>query len=348
MLPLALRSTLDKHEPTIAQNVPIPDRVPALIDVLEQLAHVHELPREIIEYRGLSKLISTYVDALPRIVNAKTGRLHTSFNQTVTATGRLSSSAPNLQNIPIRGAWGTRIRETFVAEEGSLLLSSDYSQIELRVFAHLSSDKGLIEAFKSDGDIHTRTACELFDVASEGVTKEMRRSAKTVNFGIVYGISAYGLSQQLGIEPAEAGRYIDTYFVRHSGVKEYIDSLIHEATAKGYVTTLFGRKRALPELRSTNRNIRQLGERLATNSPIQGTAADIIKISMLNIWKRLARENLKTRMLLQVHDELLFEVPENEKDTVQTLVREEMEGVVTLDIPLKVDMGIGKNWAEAH
>jgi DNA polymerase-1 len=318
------------------------------IDVLEQLAHVHELPREIIEYRGLSKLMSTYVDALPRIVNAKTGRLHTSFNQTVTATGRLSSSAPNLQNIPIRGAWGTRIRETFVAEEGSLLLSSDYSQIELRVFAHLSSDKGLIEAFKSDGDIHTRTACELFDVASEGVTKEMRRSAKTVNFGIVYGISAYGLSQQLGIEPAEAGRYIDTYFVRHSGVKEYIDSLIHEATGKGYVTTLFGRKRAIPELRSTNRNIRQLGERLATNSPIQGTAADIIKISMLNIWKRLAREKLKTRMLLQVHDELLFEVPENEKDTVQALVREEMEGVVTLDIPLKVDMGIGKNWAEAH
>ena len=318
------------------------------IDVLEQLAHEHELPREIIEYRGLSKLISTYVDALPRMVNTRTGRLHTSYNQTVTATGRLSSSEPNLQNIPIRGEWGTRIRETFVAEKGSLLLSSDYSQIELRVFAHLSRDEGLIEAFNSDGDIHTRTACELFDVKSEEVTKEMRRSAKTVNFGIVYGISAYGLSQQLGIEPAEAGRYIDTYFARHSGVKEYIDSLINDATGKGYVTTLFGRKRAIPELRSTNRNIRQLGERLATNSPIQGTAADIIKISMLNIRDRLAREKLNTRMLLQVHDELLFEVPENEKDPVQALVREEMEGVVTLDIPLKVDIGIGRNWAEAH
>ncbi|UCE71907.1 MAG: DNA polymerase I [Nitrospiraceae bacterium] len=318
------------------------------IDVLEQLAHEHELPREIIEYRGLSKLISTYVDALPRMVNTRTGRLHTSYNQTVTATGRLSSSEPNLQNIPIRGEWGTRIRETFVAEKGSLLLSSDYSQIELRVFAHLSRDEGLIDAFNSDGDIHTRTACELFDVKSEEVTKEMRRSAKTVNFGIVYGISAYGLSQQLGIEPAEAGRYIDTYFARHSGVKEYIDSLINDATGKGYVTTLFGRKRAIPELRSTNRNIRQLGERLATNSPIQGTAADIIKISMLNIWDRLAREKLNTRMLLQVHDELLFEVPENEKDPVQALVREEMEGVVTLDIPLKVDIGIGRNWAEAH
>jgi len=318
------------------------------IDVLEQLAHEHELPREIIEYRGLSKLISTYVDALPRMVNTRTGRLHTSYNQTVTATGRLSSSEPNLQNIPIRGEWGTRIRETFVAEKGSLLLSSDYSQIELRVFAHLSRDEGLIEAFNSDGDIHTRTACELFDVKSEEVTKEMRRSAKTVNFGIVYGISAYGLSQQLGIEPAEAGRYIDTYFARHSGVKEYIDSLINDATGKGYVTTLFGRKRAIPELRSTNRNIRQLGERLATNSPIQGTAADIIKISMLNIRDRLEREKLNTRMLLQVHDELLFEVPENEKDPVQALVREEMEGVVTLDIPLKVDIGIGRNWAEAH
>jgi DNA polymerase-1 len=318
------------------------------IDVLEQLALEHELPKEIIEYRGLSKLKSTYVDALPKLVNSKTGRIHTSFNQTVTATGRLSSSDPNLQNIPIRGQWGRRIREAFIADKGNLLLSSDYSQIELRVFAHLSKDEGLIEAFNIDGDIHTRTACELYDVLPEKVNSEMRRSAKTVNFGIVYGISPYGLSQQLRIHPDEAKHFIDTYFARHSGVKHYIDSLIHEAGSSGYVTTLSGRKRAIPELMSTNRNIRQLGERLATNSPIQGSAADIIKISMINIWKRLSEGKFKSRMLLQVHDELLFEVPETETESMQKLVREEMENAVKLIIPLKVDVGTGKNWADAH
>jgi DNA polymerase-1 len=318
------------------------------IDVLEQLALEHELPKEIIEYRGLSKLKNTYVDALPRLVHPKTGRLHTSFNQTVTSTGRLSSSDPNLQNIPIRGEWGKKIRAAFIADDGNLLLSSDYSQIELRVFAHLSQDKGLIDAFKSDGDIHTRTACELFDVTPEKVSDEMRRSAKTVNFGIVYGISPYGLSQQLGIPPDEARYFIDTYFARHSGVKDYIDQLIGEAAEKGYVTTILGRKRAIPELKSSNKNIHQFGERLATNTPIQGSAADIIKVAMLNISERIKKEALRTKMLLQVHDELLFEVPEQEKKALQKMVREEMEHAVELSVPLKVEIGTGKNWAEAH
>lgn len=318
------------------------------IDVLEELALVHELPREIIEYRGLSKLKNTYVDALPRLINTKTGRIHTSFNQTITATGRLSSSDPNLQNIPIRGEWGKRIREAFIAEAGHLLLSSDYSQIELRVLAHLSQDEGFIEVFNHDGDIHTRTACELFGVKPESVTTEMRRSAKTVNFGIVYGISPYGLSQQLGIPPDEARSYIETYFARHNGIKIYMDTLIKEAAEKGYVSTLYNRKRAIPEMKSSNRNIRQLGERLAINSPVQGTAADIIKVSMINIWKRLTKEGFRTRMLLQVHDELLFEVPEAEKNTVMKLVKEEMENAIRLRVPLKVDMGIGINWGEAH
>ncbi len=318
------------------------------MDVLEQLAAGHELPREIMEYRGLSKLQNTYVDALPKLVNPGTGRLHTSFNQTITATGRLSSSEPNLQNIPVRGEWGRKIREAFIAEEGNLLLSSDYSQIELRILAHLSNDVKLIEAFKNHGDIHTKTACELFGVAPEDVTAEMRRSAKSVNFGVIYGISPYGLSRQLGISPEEARYYIDTYFARHSGVRDYIDRLIREAAETGYVTTILGRKRAIPELRSANRNIRQLGERLAINSPVQGSAADIIKVSMLNIWRRLKRENLRTRMVLQVHDELLFELPEHERDTVSALVREEMENAVRLSVPLKADIGIGANWAEAH
>ncbi|RJQ14172.1 MAG: DNA polymerase I [Nitrospiraceae bacterium] len=317
-------------------------------DVLEQLALEHELPREIIEYRMLAKLRNTYVDALPRTINPKTGRLHTSFNQTITATGRLSSSEPNLQNIPVRGEWGTRIREAFIADEGNLLISSDYSQIELRVLAHLSQDKGFMEVFRHDGDIHTRTATELFGVSAAEVTPEMRRRAKTVNFGIVYGISPYGLSRQLGIPPDESRDYIDTYFARHCGVKEYMEKMIEVATETGFISTIFNRKRPIPELRSTNKNTRQLGERLAINTPVQGSAADIIKVSMLNIRKRLKKERLRTRMLLQVHDELLFEAPEEEKDMIRALVKEEMENAVTLDVPLKVDIGIGKNWAGAH
>ncbi len=318
------------------------------VDVLEELALEHELPKEILEHRTLSKLKNTYVDALPKLINPNTGRLHTSFNQTITVTGRLSSSDPNLQNIPIRGEWGKRIREAFIAENGNLLLSSDYSQIELRVLAHLSRDEGFIEIFKNDGDIHTRTACELFGITPENVTPEMRRRAKTVNFGIVYGISPYGLSQQLGIQPEEAKLYIDTYFLRHGGVKNYVEAKINETTETGYVSTIFQRKRAIPELKSTNKNTRQLGERLAMNTPIQGSAADIIKIAMINIHKRLKKEGLKTKMLLQVHDELLFEVPIEEKDKVKVMVKKEMENAVKLDVPLKVDIGIGENWAEAH
>ncbi len=318
------------------------------IDVLEQLALEHELPGEIIEFRALSKLRNTYLDALPRMVNPDTGRLHTSFNQTITATGRLSSSDPNLQNIPVRGDWGRKIREAFIADEGNLLLSSDYSQIELRILAHLSGDELLVETFRQDGDIHTRTACELFGVKPEEVTAEMRRTAKTVNFGIIYGISPFGLSRQLRIPAEEARHYIDTYFARHSGVKEYMDRVIHDGTGKGYVTTIMGRKRPVPELRSRNRNTRQLGERLAINSPVQGSAADIIKVSMIRISRRIKEECLRARMLLQVHDELLFEVPEDEKDRMIELVRSEMEGAVELGVPMKVDIGTGNNWAEAH
>lgn len=318
------------------------------VDVLEELALEHELPREILEHRTLSKLKNTYVDALPMLINPRTGRLHTSFNQTVTATGRLSSSEPNLQNIPVRGEWGRRIRRAFIADDGNLLLSADYSQIELRILAHLSNDKGLIEIFKNDGDIHSMTASELFGVSLEKVDAEMRRMAKTVNFGIIYGISPYGLSKELGISPDEAKEYIDTYFARHKGVRRYIDEQINLAIKDGYVTTMFNRKRPIPEIKSTNKNTRQLGERLAMNTPIQGSAADIIKIAMINIHSRLKQEKLKTRMLLQVHDELLFEVPLKEIEIVRKIVKEEMEGVVKLSIPLKVDIGTGKSWADAH
>ncbi|GAB4536308.1 MAG: DNA polymerase I [Thermodesulfovibrionia bacterium] len=318
------------------------------VDVLEELAIEHELPREILEHRTLSKLKNTYLDALPLLINPKTGRLHTSFNQTITATGRLSSSEPNLQNIPVRGEWGRKIRRAFIADDGNLLLSADYSQIELRILAYLSNDKGLIEIFKNDGDIHSMTASELFGLPPDRVEPEMRRVAKTVNFGIIYGISPYGLSKGLGITPDEAKQYIDTYFVRHKGVKSYIDEQIALAIKNGYVTTMFNRKRPIPEIRSKNKVTRQLGERLAMNTPIQGSAADIIKIAMINIHSRLKQEKLKTRMLLQVHDELLFEVPITEVDVVKRLVKDEMEGVVNITIPLKVDIGIGKDWAEAH
>lgn len=318
------------------------------MDVLQELAMEHELPREILEHRTLSKLKGTYIDTLPEMINQKTGRLHTSFNQTVTATGRLSSSEPNLQNIPVKGEWGRRIRSAFIAEKGYLLLSSDYSQIELRILAHLSHDEGLIEVFKNDGDIHAKTACELFSVTHKDVTPEMRRRAKTVNFGIIYGISPYGLSKELDITAEQAKKYIETYFEKHKDVKQYIEDVIKEGQKKGYISTILGRKRPIPELHSTNKNTRQLGERLAINSPIQGSAADIIKLSMINIWRRLKKENLKTKMLLQVHDELLFEVLEEEKEKAKALIKEEMEKVVKLSVPLKVDIGIGKNWAEAH
>ena len=318
------------------------------MEVLEDLAGVHELPREVLNYRSLSKLQTTYLYVLPAIINPKTGRIHTSFNQTVTATGRLSSSDPNLQNIPIRGEWGRRIREAFIAEEGNLLLSADYSQVELRILAHLSRDKGLIDAFNMDLDIHTRTASELYGVPLDKVSYDMRRTAKTVNFGVIYGISAFGLSETLNIERKDADKYIKQYFERHPGVREYTEKALSEAKERGYVCTLLGRKRPVPELKSPNKSIRLQGERLAVNSPIQGTAADIIKVAMINIRKRFKNESVNAKMILQVHDELLFELPASELDIIKNIVKEEMEGAVRLAVPVKVEIGSGKNWAEAH
>ena len=316
--------------------------------VLEELAAVHELPREILNYRSLNKLKTTYIDVLPALVNPETGRIHTSFNQAATATGRLSSSEPNMQNIPVKGEWGRRMRETFIAEENNLLLSADYSQVELRILAHLSNDEGLISAFRNNLDIHTRTASELFGLPVDKVSAEMRRVAKTVNFGVIYGISPFGLSETLSISREEAKKYIEQYFLRHPGVKDYIGKCIGDAKDKGYVVTLFGRRRAVPEILSRNSATRQLGERLAINSPIQGTAADIIKIAMINIRKIFREQNLRSKMILQVHDELLFEIRKQELETVTAVVKQEMEGVLTLSVPLSVSISYGKNWAEAH
>jgi DNA polymerase I len=318
------------------------------LSVLEELAESHELPREILNYRSLSKLKSTYTDVLPHLTSMMTGRIHTSFNQAATATGRLSSSEPNLQNIPIRGEWGKRIRSTFVAEKDNLILSADYSQIELRILAHLSGDTGLIDAFKKGMDIHTRTASEIFGVTAGEVTPEMRRVAKSVNFGLVYGISPFGLSEALSISKEEAKRYIDGYFEGHPGVKAYLEETLRNSRERGFSVTLFGRKRAIPELKSANATTRSLGERLALNSPIQGTAADIIKIAMIDIWKTLRAEGMKSRMILQVHDELVFETPGDELTVIEGIVREKMENAANLSVPLKVEIGYGRNWAEAH
>ncbi|AEH45575.1 DNA polymerase I [Thermodesulfatator indicus DSM 15286] len=316
-------------------------------EVLEELSAVHELPRLILEYRTLAKLKSTYVDALPKMVNPETGRLHTSFNQTVTATGRLSSSDPNLQNIPVRGEEGLKIRQAFVPEEGFLFLSADYSQIDLRVLAHYSGDETLIKAFWQGEDIHRRTAAEIFGIPPEEVTPEMRRMAKTINFGIVYGMSPYGLAKELKIGRREAKAFIERYFERYPGVKRYMEQIVAEAREKGYVETLFGRKRPLPDINSPNRTAREFAERTAINTPIQGTAADIIKLAMIKIHRIFKEKGFGTRMLLQVHDELLFEVPEKEIEEIQPIVRQIMEGVVELKVPLKVNLAIGKNWAEA-
>jgi DNA polymerase-1 len=318
------------------------------MNVLEELAGTHELPKEVLMFRSLSKLKSTYVDVFPSLINQRTGRLHTSFNQTATATGRLSSSEPNLQNIPIRGEWGKRIRQTFIAEKGNVLLSADYSQIELRILAHLSQDTGLMKAFADNLDVHARTASELYNVAFDNVTPEMRRLAKTVNFGVIYGISPFGLSETLNIARTEAEQYIHGYFQKHPGVREYMRSVVADAKKQGYVTTLSGRKRPLPDFRSSNKNIRQQNERLAINSPIQGTAADIIKIAMIRLKKKLTEKGMRAKMILQVHDELLFELPESEVNSLIPHIREAMESAVELSVPLKVDIGYGKNWADAH
>jgi DNA polymerase I len=318
------------------------------MEILEELAKSHDLPGEILNYRMLHKLKTTYVDTLPRLVNRKTGRVHTSFNQTGTATGRLSSSDPNLQNIPVRGEWGRKIREVFVAADGNVLLSADYSQVELRILAHLSGDERLREAFMSDVDVHTSTAAELFGVSADSVTPDMRRVAKTVNFGVVYGISPFGLSEALGISQKEAALYIGRYFETHGGVKKYIDETIAFAREHDFVITLLGRKRPVPEIGSQNVTVRQQAERIVMNTPIQGAAADMIKIAMIRIAKRLSSSKLGTKMVLQIHDELLFEVPERELQEVRELVAHEMEHALPLSVPVKVEVGTGRNWAEAH
>jgi DNA polymerase-1 len=316
------------------------------VDVLEGLASEHEVPRMVLDYRQLSKLKSTYVDALPALLNPVTRRLHTTFNMAGSATGRLSSINPNLQNIPIRTELGREIRAAFVAEPGNLLLAADYSQIELRLLAHFSSDPLLVEAYRRGDDIHTLTASQVFGVPPLMVNAEHRRRAKAVNFGIVYGLSAFGLSQQIGIDQKEAKRFIDAYFEKYAGVRTFIDRTLQQARAELKVSTLFGRIRPIPDILSKNPNLRGFAERTAVNTPLQGTAADLIKLAMIRIDAELRRSNLKSRMLLQVHDELVFEVPKDELDAMKRLVTQQMEDVYQLQVPLKVEVGVGPNWRD--
>jgi DNA polymerase I len=315
--------------------------------VLETLAEAHELPRRIIEYRTRAKLMSTYIEALPQYINPATGRLHTSFNQTVARTGRLSSSNPNLQNIPIGDEFGLRIRSAFVAEEGWRLISADYSQIELRVLAHMSDDPRLIEAFSRDEDIHARTAQEIFGVPSALQNHEHRRMAKAINYGVIYGLSSFGLAGRTGSSKSEAQQYIDAYFDRYKKVKEFLDRMVEEARRTGRVRTLFGRLRPIPEINSHDVPARNRAEREAMNTPLQGTAADLMKLAMVKAHARLGREKMRTRMILTVHDELVFEAPDAEIDRATKIVKEEMEGAYAMKVPLKVDLGVGKNWKEA-
>jgi DNA polymerase-1 len=316
------------------------------VDVLEELALRHPLPGKILEYRQLAKLKGTYADALPLLVHPTTGRIHTTFNQLVAATGRLSSSNPNLQNIPIRTELGRRIRQAFVPEPGWRFVAADYSQIELRILAHLSGEPALLEAFRRDEDIHTRTAAQIHGVSPAAVTAEMRRLAKVVNFGILYGLSGFGLAQATSIGRQDAQRFIDDYFATHPGVRAYIDRTLAEGRAQGYVTTLMGRRRYLPELAARNPAVRGAAERMAANAPIQGTASDLIKLAMVRLQAALAREALQARLLLQVHDELLLEAPAAEVARVRALLPEVMESVMALDAPLRVDVKDGRDWAE--
>lgn len=314
--------------------------------VLEELRSVHPIIELILEYRQLSKLKSTYVDTLPGLINHKTGRLHTSFNQTRTATGRLSSSDPNLQNIPIRSEQGREIRQAFIAPPGCRLLSGDYSQIDLRVLAHFSQDPTLLETFRHNGDIHAATAALLFGVEPDKVTADMRRLAKTVNFGVIYGMSGYGLEQATELSREEAEQFIDSYFKKYPQVREYLDSTKKQAREKGYVETILGRRRAIPEINSSNRNLREAAERMAINMPVQGTSADIIKVAMIELDRQMTDKKLKSKVLLQVHDELIFEVPDEELDEMKKLVPEVMSTSLKLSIPLKVDIKFGDNWGQ--
>lgn len=317
-------------------------------EVLESLKDVHPIVGKILQYRGTKKLLSTYVDALPQLVSRIDGKIHTSYNQTVTATGRLSSSNPNLQNIPVREEQGREIRKAFIADEDCVFLSADYSQIELRIMAHLSGDKNMIEAFNSGADIHAATAAKIFKMPIEKVTADMRRKAKTANFGIIYGISVFGLAERLAVPRNEAKNLIEGYFENFPQVKRYMDEIIETAREKGYVETMFGRKRYLPDITSRNATVRGYAERNAINAPIQGSAADIIKIAMNRIFCRFNEENIQSKMILQVHDELNFNVCKNELEKVTRIVIEEMESATTMSVPLKADFGTGKNWLEAH
>ena len=315
---------------------------------LEKLKSKHPIVEKILQHRGLKKLLSTYIEALPKLIHPTTGHIHTSFNQAVTATGRLSSSNPNLQNIPIRDDDGKEIRRTFVPEPGHVFFSADYSQIELRIMAHLSGDKNLVEAFRSGNDIHAATAAKIFKKPLEEVTKDERRKAKTANFGIIYGISAFGLAERMGVSRTEAKELIENYFLTYPAVKEYMDKSIDAARDKGYIVTDFGRRRYLSDINSANSVVRGYAERNAINAPIQGTAADIIKIAMVRIADRMQRERVKSKMILQVHDELNFSVLPEELDTIRTIVVEEMEHAYTMQVPLVAECGVGKNWLEAH
>jgi DNA polymerase-1 len=317
-------------------------------DVLEKLAEEHPLPRLVLEHRSLAKLKGTYVDALPLLVDPADGRIHTTFNQAGAATGRLSSQDPNLQNIPVRTEISRRIRAAFVAPPARRLVSADYSQIELRILAHYADDVALREAFLRREDVHARTAAETFGVATEAVTPEMRRVAKVLNFGIAYGLSAFGLARRLDMPPAEAQGIIDRYFARYAGVKRWLDETVARAREEGSVRTLWGRRRELADIRSRNPALRQAAERMAVNTPIQGTAADVVKLAMLRVDEALRREALPARMLLQVHDELVLEVEEEAADALAAMVRREMEGAAVLRVPLEVEVGQGRSWAEAH
>jgi len=318
------------------------------VSVLEELAAEHDLPEVILLYRQLAKLKSTYVDALQEEIFGKTVRVHTSFNQSVAATGRLSSSNPNLQNIPIRTEMGREIRKSFVADGNNKILSADYSQVELRILAHMSEDESLIDAFINGEDIHTRTAVEIFGTTAERLDAEARRMAKAVNFGIVYGLSAFGLSRQLKIFPKEAKKFIDQYFELYKNVKVYMERTVEDARDTGYTMTLMKRKRYLPDLNSKNRQAREAAERIAINSPVQGSAADLIKLAMINLDREITQKRLNSRMILQVHDELVFECPPDEEEEMRALVKKEMEEVMPLKVPLVVDIGWGNNWNDAH
>ena len=317
-------------------------------DVLAQLQNRHPIVKKILQHRGLKKLLSTYIDALPSLVNPRSGKIHTSYNQTVTATGRLSSSNPNLQNIPIRDEDGKEVRKAFVPDDGCMFLSADYSQIELRIMAHLSGDKNMIEDFRSGYDIHAATAAKIYKKPIEEVTKDERRKAKTANFGIIYGISVFGLAERMNVDRREAKELIDNYFETYKGVYEYIEKCKQEAKANGYVETIFHRKRYLPDINSHNAVVRGYAERNAVNAPIQGSAADIIKVAMVNIYRRMKAENMRSTMILQVHDELNFNIVPTERDAMQKLVIEEMQKAFAMSVPLIADYGWGNNWLEAH